>query len=127
MVFWSGSSDWILSLLLVAVAVHSLGVGGVLIARPVRIMRWMGFSVREEPFFPFQGGVFHLILAVCYLWGAIDPEAYPELVLFAVVAKMAAACFLLAFHFFLSKRWVVFASGLGDGAMGLAVLICFMF
>jgi hypothetical protein len=37
-------------------------------------MEWSGFRSEYEPFFPAQGGVFHLLMAVVYVMGAMNSK-----------------------------------------------------
>ena len=58
-----------LSMVLWLVTIHSITIGMALITQPAFLMEWSGFRSDEDPFFPAQGGVFHLLMAVAYHWG----------------------------------------------------------
>ncbi len=108
--------------LLVMVALHSAGVGvGLILALPP-VMTFMGFGTIHEPFFPAQGGVFHLVMTVAYLLPAAAPERYEPILVLVVATKMIATVFLFSFWLFVEPIWMVLFSGLTDLAMGLLVL-----
>lgn len=110
-----------LRLILWLVAVHSTGVGLALIVRPPTLMEWAGYARGAEPFFAIQNGVFHLVLAIGYAWGAVQPVRGRCLIVFTVVVKSAAAVFLLLYYFAFDPRWVILISGVGDGLMAVVV------
>ncbi|MBU0508294.1 hypothetical protein KKH27_05610 [bacterium] len=112
-----------LSVLLWLIALHSCGVGILLIFRPAFLMAWAGFSLDVEPFFPVQNGVFHLVLAVGYALAAAPSLRNRSLVVFTVIVKSMAAIFLFSYYAIFDPRWVILWSGIGDGAMAAAVWI----
>ena len=108
--------------LLALIALHSAGVGiGLILALPP-VMAFMGFGPISEPFFPAQGGVFHLVMTVAYLLPAAAPERYESVLVLVVATKLIATVFLFAYWLFLDPVWVVLFSGLTDFIMGLLVL-----
>ncbi len=108
--------------LLVLVAIHSAGVGmGLILALPP-VMTFMGFGPIGEPFFPAQGGVFHLVMTVAYLLPAIAPERYEPVLVLIVVTKFMATLFLFTYWLVFDRVWIVAFSGLTDLIMGLLVL-----
>ncbi len=76
----------------------------------------------NEPFFPVQGGMFHIIMSVGYALAAYDLEYFFSLVIFAVIVKIMAFCFLLIYYFLAQPKKIIFLSGLLDGIMGLVIL-----
>ena len=76
--------DKLLSTVLGLVAIHSLAMGLTLIAQPAVLMEFLGFSPDCERFFPAQGGVFHLLMFVVYLMGAIHIEKYHYFIVFSI-------------------------------------------
>lgn len=110
-----------LSLFLWVVAAHSIFVGLVLMFQPALLIRIMGFAEIRESFFPCQGGVFHVVLAGVYIYGAIDPRKNKNMVVYAILVKMAATVFLYAYYFFIKSLWIVFLSGTIDFFMGAVI------
>ena len=64
-------------------------------------------------------------MSVAYLLAAVALERFAALVLFAIVAKLMAAMFLFVYYFAVDGIWIVLLSGIGDGVMGLALLLAF--
>jgi len=108
--------------LLWILALHSLAVCIGLVLQPSSVLAQAGYQPVGEPFFPVQGGVFHLIMAVAYLLAASEPRRHLCLVQFSLIVKSVATVFLLAYWLFVSRIFAVLASGLVDGAMALALL-----
>jgi hypothetical protein len=115
----------ILQTVLGLVAIHSLGMGLTLIAQPAVLMKFAGFNPDGEHFFPTQGGVFHLLLFVVYLMGASHIEKYHHFIVFSIFVKAVATIFLMMYCVAAEFKWVVFISGIGDGAMGLMIFLAF--
>ena len=111
-----------LSVFLLLVAAHSFTVGILLVIQPPVLMALMGFGVIEQPFFPCQGGVFHMIMAIAYVCGAFDVRKNRNMIIFAIIVKMAAAGFLFSYFYFMERLIVVFLSGVVD--LGMGVIIC---
>ena len=114
-----------LILLLVLLAVHSTGVAVALIALPPSALEFFGYSGYSGRFFQMQGGVFHLVMAVIYLLAALDLDKSDRLVFATITAKTIAFVFLCTYFLFVEPIVTVLLSGLGDGAMGLAVWILY--
>lgn len=110
-----------LQLLLVAVALHSAGVGAGLIWHPAALLASCGFAPIGEPFFVVQGGIFHLVMAVGYLLAARDPARQAGLVNFTILVKIMAFVFLTVYWLFFARVLTILASGLVDGAMALVI------
>ena len=77
--------------LLALVGIHSIAVGIGLMAHPASVFEFMGYARCSEPFFPTQGGVFHIVMAVGYLMAAADPSGNRCLITFAVVVNTSRA------------------------------------
>lgn len=112
-----------LMMILALVAVHSFCVGIGLIIRPAELMRMFGFGLCYERFFPTQGGVFHIVMAIGYIMAAVDVDKYRCLAIFSIVVKLLATVFLLTYFLFMEPIWLVLASGIGDGLMGLLIYL----
>ena len=96
------------------VAAHSAVVGLALLVAPDLSARFAGFGQVTPPFFARQAGVFHLVLAVGYLFEQRRGSAA-----LLVVAKTTAFAFLTGSWLAGTPGWSVPFSGLSDGAMGL--------
>lgn len=110
-----------LSLLLVLVSAHSAAVGVGLIAQPPALLARMGYAPVGDPFFPVQGGVFHIVMAVGYAMAAADLDRNRCLAFFSVVVKVAATVFLVGYWLLIRRIDVVLMSGIVDGLMALAL------
>lgn len=110
-----------LSLLLWLVAVHSAVVGLGLIWQPAGLFARLGYAPVGEPFFPVQGGVFHVVMAVGYALAARDLPGNRCLVSFAIVVKAAATVFLVGYWLLKARLDVVLLSGIGDGLMAALI------
>lgn len=111
-----------LNILLWLIAIHSLGVGLVLIVLSPSALELFGYVGYSGRFFQMQGGVFHVVMVIFYLLAA---RALPDTTLVdAIVAvKLMAAVFLVSYYLFFEPISVIMLSGLADGGMGLAVLV----
>ena len=112
-------------MILCLVAVHSILMGLALIFQPAILMEWSGFKSGYERFFPAQGGVFHLLMAVAYLLGATDSRKYHFLIVFSVIVKAVATVFLIVYCITVEFKWIILVSGIGDGVMGMSIFIAF--
>ena len=111
----------LLSTVLWLVAFHSLVMGLILITQPAILMRFVGFGSDCERFFPAQGGVFHLLMLVIYLMGAIHIEKYYNFIVFSIFVKAVATFFLTIYCFAVEFKWIILLSGIADGIMGLVI------
>lgn len=107
-----------LSFFLWVVALHSILVGILLIFHTPVLIKMIGFKAVHEPFFPCQGGVFHLIMSVAYIYGAIDIHKNRNMIIYAVIVKIAATLFLFSYYCFFERLWIIFLSGMIDCFMG---------
>jgi len=115
-----------LSLLLILVAIHSFCVGVGLIIRPAELMQLFGFGTCYERFFPTQGGVFHIVMVVAYLMAAINVDEHHSLIIFSIIVKIMATVFLFIYFIAVEQIWLVLASGLSDGIMGIAIYVALL-
>jgi hypothetical protein len=104
------------------VALHSFFVGIGLIAIPAKLFLEFGYNPITENFFRAQGGVFHLVMVVAYLFAMRDPIQNKMMVLFSITAKFIATIFLFTYFIFSEQIIVILLSGIGDLAMGLIIL-----
>jgi hypothetical protein len=112
-----------LRLVLGLVAAHSAAVGAGLIFAHPAVLRALGFHAVGEPFFPVQGGVFHLVMAAAYTLPALHPARFEPLILLAVIAKSIATLFLVGYWLLVDPVWSVLLSGVGDLLMGALILM----
>lgn len=113
----------LLIIVLYLTALHSLFVGiGLLVQLPA-LMDWMGFGKIEQPFFPAQGGVFHLLMAVAYFFAARHPERHQIIIQFIIILKISATVFLMFYFILIDPILMVLLSGLSDGTMALLILL----
>ena len=124
-IFQIKNPDKVLSWILWVVAAHSILMGVALISQPSILMEWSGFKSGYEQFFPAQGGVFHLLMAVAYGMGATDSQKYHFLITFSIIVKVVATIFLLIYCFAVEYKWIFLVSGIGDGVMGTTIFIAF--
>jgi hypothetical protein len=111
--FLERAEPWLVHL----VALHTLAVGVVLLFATEWGLRFGGWSTAPPPFFPRQGGAFHLIAAFAYLW-----EYYRHgTVNVLLCAKAIATVFLLWQSFGPDVPWLVPVSAASDASMGIAV------
>ncbi len=114
-----------LSLFLWLVALHSLVVGVGLIIMPASLIDFLGYESCAERFFPSQGGVFHIAMAVGYAMAASNLDRFECLIVFSIVVKFIATIFLFTYFIFFNTIWLVLLSGLTDFSMGLIILVLF--
>jgi hypothetical protein len=112
--------DYLLKWILWLIAIHSICFGISLVILPIRVIELFGFHLTEK-FFADQGGVFHLVVAVAYIWAALDLENSFKLIVISVTAKFMATLFLLTYFIFINHIFMVVFSGLADFLMGLAI------
>ena len=85
-------------------------------------MPHFGFAVAVEKFFPVQGGVFHIVMAVVYSLAGYHKLRQESLILVSVIAKYMATLFLVTYALFVQAVWMVWISALGDLIMGSVIL-----
>jgi hypothetical protein len=101
--------------LIVLIALHSIGVGTLLLATPRWAVSFAGWEEVDPLFFPCQAGVFHIVLGMGYL---IEYFRYRGIVLL-VAAKSVALVFLLTTAALVDGPWSVPFCGIADGVMGV--------
>jgi hypothetical protein len=102
-------------------AFHSAAVGLGLIFLPVGMLSTFGFATVTDKFFPFQGGIFHLLMAVAYAMAGRDPVRFGGVVYLAICVKLAAFGCLVVYYILVDPVLVVLLSGLADGVMGVMI------
>ena len=115
-----------LSIVLWLMAVHSFLVGAGLIMQVPKVMELLGFQPCHEHFFPAQGGVFHVVMAVGYALAACDSVRYRCLALFSIFVKAAATLFLLSYFVFVEGILMILISGIGDGVFCVILYLSFI-
>lgn len=103
----------------VLIALHSVVVGLLLTFATEWGARFGGFPSPVPLFFPRQAGAFHFVVAGVYL---VEYFVYRG-VLLLVMTKSIAVVFLAFTTLLCPVPWLVPLSGLGDGLMGLAVVL----
>lgn len=111
-----------LRLFLWFMAIHSFIVGLLLLVLNGEMIGFFGFA-GGEAFFRIQGGVFHLVMCVAYCLAALRPYGGRPLIILIIAAKFMAFAYLLIYYFVADPILVLLLSGIGDGLMGLAVLL----
>jgi len=119
--FFLNTPEKALSTFLWLVACHSMVVGILMIIQPPGVIKLLGFSDIHERFFPTQGGVFHGVMAIAYIYGAIDIHKNKNMIIYAIIVKMAATGFLFFYYYFIEPHWIIFLSGAADFLMGAAI------
>lgn len=111
---WRAVERWLVWL----IAVHSFGIGVMLLVAPAWSVRFAGWEGAEPLFFLRQAGVFHFVVATGYLL----EYARLRTVTLLVATKAMASVFLLLSATLTDAAWSVPFSGVVDGAMGVAAL-----
>jgi hypothetical protein len=115
----------ILKIFLILIAIHSFCVFLGLIFIPLNYLELFGFKPYHLNFFQAQGATFHLVMAVAYIIGAINPEKNSGIIVFSIIAKFIATVFLFSFYFFFDAIWAVLVSAIADFLMGILLVIIF--
>lgn len=113
----------LLRLALLLMALHSSLTGIGLLVQPDFLLRWGGWGEVQQTFFPAQGGVFHILMAVLYIMASRPGAARAPLIRFTILVKSVAALFLLVYYVGVEAIWLVGASGVGDALMAGMVLV----
>jgi len=112
-----------LSYFLVLVCLHSFSVGIILIFANSSFLNYLGFDVLDTSFFQMQGGVFHLVMSVCYGLAALEINKFRGLIILSITAKFIATTFLFIYYVFIESIWIYLLAGLGDFSMGIVILV----
>ena len=113
--------QWLLYLM----ALHSFAVGVGLIVQIKPLMQFMGFPTIAQPFFPAQGGIFHVIMAVAYFLAGNNRQKYECLITFSIFVKSCATLFLFTYFFAFQAIPLILLSGAGDGLMALLLFLLY--
>lgn len=105
-------------LILTAVALHSLGLGALMLLVPTAMLRTSGFPAPDSAFYPSQSGIFLVILGVCYALALFERPLLKVI----VVSKALAVLFLGVHAACLGAPGIIWAAAAGDAAMLAAVL-----
>ena len=114
-----------ISVFLWLVALHSFIVGICLIFLPSSVFEFLGFNPSFDRFFSTQGGVFHIIMSVCYSMGAYDIKKYLALIVFSFIVKFIASIFLLLYFILISSQLLIILSCISDLAMGIIIFLLY--
>jgi hypothetical protein len=93
-----------------------------MIALPCDIMQIFGFSVTDR-FFQTQGGVFHIVICMAYVFITIDIEKGKYLSIFSFSAKFIATIFLLLYYILDNDSIIIIISCVGDFIMGCVIYL----
>jgi hypothetical protein len=104
-------------LLVTLIALHSIAVGAMFLIAPQWTMRFAGWHAIDPPFFAYQAGVFHFVLATAYL---LEYRRYNG-VSILITAKVIALVFLITATIIDPIPWAVWTSGIIDGLMAVVV------
>lgn len=99
------------------IALHSTIVGVMFMVAPQWTMQFAGWRSIDPPFFAYQAGIFHFVLAVAYM---LEYGRYRGISIL-VTAKCIAFVFLLTAAVIDPIPWAVWTSGVLDGAMALVM------
>lgn len=119
------TTEKILRLFLILIAIHSFLVGLALIFTPSEFFTYLGYARINEKFFPTQGGIFHFVMSIAYSLAAYYLHRESGLVILTIAAKMLAMTFLLFYYLFVDQIWMILVSGLLDGLMGWVILLLY--
>lgn len=108
------------------IALHSFSVGLGLVIQIPSMMKFFGYATCKEHFFPAQGGVFHIVMALGYALAASNLERNECLVIFSIIVKAVATAFLFVYYFAIEQIWSIIVSGIGDGLMMVILLLAWM-
>jgi hypothetical protein len=112
---WQAVEQW----LIVLIAFHSAAIGLAALVATDWGVRFSGFEGVSPLFFPRQVGIFHVVVALAYL---IEWFRYRGVAVL-LATKTIAVVFLTSMLLVDRLPWVVPLSAVGDGLMGLAVLL----
>ncbi len=116
----------LLIIILWLIGIHSFIIGLCLIFLPAVYMPLFGFELCEFVFFRAQGGIFHLIMSVIYVWAAIYIDKTNVLIKITLLAKTMALIFLLIYYIFVDPVITILLSGITDGLMAIVVLVLYL-
>lgn len=103
------------------IAVHSFLVGLALIISPLEVFEFLGYNTITERFFPTQGGVFHILMSVCYAFAVIKLGISYDLVEFAIIVKVIAGVVLFSYFLFVMPKFIILFSKIEDAVMAVVL------
>ena len=106
-----------------AMALHSFVIGLILIFHPADMIGYFGYKSIHEQFFPVQGGVFHILMAVLYFLTAAQWMHLKCLVYFSLIVKSTAVVFLLSYYAFVDHITILIVLGFCDGTMAVLIAL----
>ena len=115
-----------LSIVLWLMAAHSFLVGAGLIIQVPKVMELFGHQHGHDHFFPAQGAVFHVVMAVGYALAAYDSVRFRCLISFSIFVKAVATLFLLIYFVFVDGKLMILISGIGDGIFCIILYLSFI-
>ncbi len=114
-----------LMLVLILTSIHSFCVGiGLILQLPI-LMEWFGFGHIAQPFFPAQGGIFHMLMSVAYIIAALKPDNNDDLIKFIISVKIAATGFLFIYFVFVDNIWMILLSAISDGILAILIITAY--
>lgn len=115
----------LLQILLWLIAIHSICYGFGLILFPPSAFSFFGFEL-PQTFFADQGGLFHILISLVYLFAALDLPHASRLILVTCTVKFSAFLFLMAWYLFGLPLLIILGSGILDLIMGVLVLLLYI-
>lgn len=112
----------VLKIFLYLISIHSVVVGLCLIVLPKEIFQLLGIIVSNR-FFPTQGGVFHILMAVVYYNAAQRIGKDSIFINLTIFIKFTATVFLFVYYFMVESIIIVLLSGIGDLVMCAVVYV----
>ena len=100
-------------IIITLIGLHSVLLGGLMMAQPRWVLGLLGFPGEIPIFFPSQSGIFLVILGISYLLALVEP-AFIKIILYS---KACAVFFLVAHAAFLGAPPIIWAAAVGDGGM----------
>ncbi len=119
-------SQYRLSFILWLIAFHSFVVGLALIFILPALLKHFGYNLINERFFSFQGGVFHIVMSVCYSLASLKLEKFKGLIILSITTKFIATVFLITYFIIVDQILVVLFSGIVDCLMAIAILFAYL-
>jgi hypothetical protein len=110
------------SIVMGAIALHSLAVGLLLIFLPMDMISLFGFKSGEQ-FFTRQGGALHVAASVAYFMAAADPAGNRNIIIFSAAVKSIAVIFLFSYYILVESIMLVLLSAIGDLGMAVVILV----
>jgi hypothetical protein len=113
----------VIPLLFWLIALHSFIVGITLIFHPSEIKNTFSYKSMSENFFPIQGGVFFVLMAVLYALVALQWYQLRYLIYFSLTVKCMASIFLFSYYLFVEPIILVLICGFVDFSMAILIVL----